>query len=335
MFAKTLLELEQDLRHELHLLNYPPANWLIDDPEIDCAVAIVGAGMAGLTAAFELIKMGVSNLMLFDSQLEGHEGPWSSYARMRTLRSGKSISGPALRTPLLTFQAWYTAQFGFQAWESLYKIPTPLWMEYLTWFKNILELPVNNGCTFLSLNTDKEYISLKLDCQGEIKEVKTKKVILATGREGFGGAVIPTFIKELPKNVYAHTTEQIDFSKLTGKRVCVIGVGASGFDAAAVALENRAAFVEIYTRRSSIPNINKTASLSYPGCSEGYYALSDEMRWKIYETIHKNGSPPPFESLDRIRPYPNVAVRTGIETHKMRFENGEIGVETNQGVHVL
>lgn len=47
----------------------------------------------------------------------------------------KNLTGPALISPSLTFQAWFKAQFGHQAWESLDKIPRLQWDEYLKWFK--------------------------------------------------------------------------------------------------------------------------------------------------------------------------------------------------------
>ena len=45
----------------------------------------------------------------------------------------------------LTFRAWYEAQFGCEAWERLGKIPRPMWMDYLRWYRDVLDLPVENG----------------------------------------------------------------------------------------------------------------------------------------------------------------------------------------------
>ena len=46
-----------------------------------------------------------------------------TYARMETLRSPKQLTGPAYGMASLTFRAWFTAQFGEDAWEALDKIP--------------------------------------------------------------------------------------------------------------------------------------------------------------------------------------------------------------------
>jgi cation diffusion facilitator CzcD-associated flavoprotein CzcO len=59
-------------------------------------VAIIGAGMAGLAAAFALKRLGISNVRLFDRAPRGCEGPWVTYARMQTLRSPPELTGPTL-----------------------------------------------------------------------------------------------------------------------------------------------------------------------------------------------------------------------------------------------
>ena len=39
-------------------------------------------------------------------------GPWLTYARMKTLRSPKDFTGPDLDIPSLTYQSWHEARFG-------------------------------------------------------------------------------------------------------------------------------------------------------------------------------------------------------------------------------
>ena len=60
--------------------------------------------------------------------------------------------------------------------------------------------------------------------------------------------------ENLPKEYWAHTTESIDFAPLAGKRVAVIGAGASAFDYAATALEAGAAGVDLFFRRPELPS---------------------------------------------------------------------------------
>ncbi|MGK9797804.1 FAD/NAD(P)-binding protein, partial [Salmonella enterica subsp. enterica] len=76
---------------------------------------------------------------IFDRAPAGFEGPWATTARMETLRSPKQLTGPALGLPALTFRAWYEAQFGTAAWDALDKIPRLQWMDYLRWYRRVLD----------------------------------------------------------------------------------------------------------------------------------------------------------------------------------------------------
>lgn len=59
-------------------------------------------------------------------------------------------------------------------------------------------------------------------------------MVLATGIQGGGEWHIPSFVREsnVPRSLYAHTSESINFDALKGKRVAVLG----GAVAAAAAL---------------------------------------------------------------------------------------------------
>ena len=66
----------------------------------------------------------------------------------------------------------------------------------------------------------------------------TRKLVLATGIEGAGVRRVPDFVRDnLPRETWAHTSDTIDFAPSPGRRVAVIGGGASAFDNAATALE--------------------------------------------------------------------------------------------------
>src|SRR5438067_1740216 len=100
--------LEKLLKRDLEFINFPPRPWRIlpstseDDPQHVFDVVIVGAGMSGLAASFALQQYGITNIKLLDEQPSGYEGPWATYARMKTLRSGKALMGPALSISNLT-----------------------------------------------------------------------------------------------------------------------------------------------------------------------------------------------------------------------------------------
>ena len=339
-FPKDLMSLPQQdkaLIRDLKLLTYPPKEWLIEKKSSDGThcydVVIIGGGMAGLTAGAALFKEGIYNIKIFDQNSPGCEGPWISYARMRTLRSPKDLTGPALDIPHLTFHAWFEAQWGHEAWKELGKIPNKLWMDYLTWYRNALQLPVENHWTLTSLSpTADEGFLLEFVQADQRQVVKAQKVILATGRGGFGGPNIPDFVKTLPSNVYAHTIDNIDFAALKGRRIAVIGVGASGFDAAAVALETGAKSVDLIMRRARIPYVNKFASLYYKSFAHGYYRLGDQRRWDFMCAAFDPGIPPPVEALQRLKGQENFRLRSETTISKVSFNGTHIAVVTNKGV---
>ena len=144
--AQGLAALEQRLAYEMACLQLPAARWT---PPLELEglavvdVAIIGAGMAGLALAAALQHRGMA-VALYDEAPAGLEGPWATTARMETLRSPKQLAGPALGLPSLTFRAWFEAQFGAAQWEALDKIPRLQWMDYLRWYRRVLQLRVHN-----------------------------------------------------------------------------------------------------------------------------------------------------------------------------------------------
>ena len=130
-----LEEAERIARHDLARLNYPPANWVPEhigpDGQRVLDVLVVGAGMCGQTAGWNLIREGIRNIRVIDRNPHGREGPWNTTARMPILRSPKHLTGPDLGVPSLTFRAWYEAQHGAEGWETLYKVLRLDWMDYL------------------------------------------------------------------------------------------------------------------------------------------------------------------------------------------------------------
>lgn len=330
------LKQDQNLKRDLELIDYPPADWrkgIYPSSETDSIydVVIVGAGMAGLTAGAALFKEGIFNIKLFDQNVQGSEGPWKTYARMKTLRSPKELAGPALDIPHLTFRAWYEASFGSDSWRQLEKIPNALWMDYLNWYRQALKLPVENDCTLIDIRPLESGFELKFQQAEKFLQVKSRKVVLATGRSGFGGPYIPSFVAQLPRPVYAHTMESIDFIALKNCCIGVVGVGASSFDAAAVALESGAKQVDLIMRRSQLPNVNKFASTTYKGFMHGYYKLSDRVRLEFMQVAFDVGIPPPVEALKRIKEHQNFHFRSNTSIYQMQYKDNKICLETNQG----
>lgn len=328
--------LEKALMRDFELLNYPaapikkthPLN-KEEDPVYD--VAIIGGGMAGLTAAAALFREGISHLRLFDQSAEGLEGPWLTYARMKTLRSNKTNLGPALGIPHLTFRAWYEAQYGLDSWNELDKISNALWMDYLKWYRQVLRIPVDNECKLVAIQPFEDYFLLEFNRPDGPYQVKALKVVLATGRGGFGGPLIPDFVENLPTHVYAHVMEEMNFRYFKDKKIGIVGGGSSALDAAAVALEVGAEKVELIIRSACLPCINKFALLPEYCFRESYYKMSEKWRWQVMNHILLCTVPPPEAALKRVSLYNNFSIQTGVFIQHTKFENDQIVLETSHG----
>jgi cation diffusion facilitator CzcD-associated flavoprotein CzcO len=320
-----LESLERSLHHDLKMIEYPVA--VKSNTSDTCDVVIVGAGMAGLSAAFALMRQGVTTLRIYDENDEGYEGPWTTSARMETLRSGKEYMGPALFLPNLTFHAWYKARFGNKAWRDLDKIPTNLWAEYLVWYKDVLGLPVVNGCRLQTIIPDHEQIRLSFtNSRGAQFEVTTYKVVLATGRGGFGGFEIPAFAQKLSTQRCAHTGHALSAEQVQGKRIAIVGVGASAFDAAAYVMENGARSVDLLMRREQPPLVVKSWYIANAGAYNGFFYLKNEDRWEMFKSIFAGGTTVPPNALKRIAKFSAIKLHSNITIQDMMEENDVVKI---------
>lgn len=327
--GQALEALERTLQEDLDMIEYPPNPWWSSTPDA-YDVVIVGGGMAGLTAGFALFRQGIFNICIFDENKEGLEGPWTTTARMEVLRSDKNFMGPALFIPGLTLHAWYRAQFGEQAWESLERVSTTLWAHYLQWYRKVLNLPVENECRLTRIIPHNNLLRLSIEKKdSEPFEIVTHKVVLATGRGGFGGLEVPRLVNDLPSSRYTHTGQNISADSVRDKDIVIVGVGASAFDAAAYALEQGARSVALLMRRSKPPSTSKNWYLSNQGGYYGFYNLSNELRWELFKIILTFGSAVPQSSIDRLKKHKNVKLYPNIIIKTMLEKNYRVEIATN------
>ncbi|MCG8710225.1 NAD(P)/FAD-dependent oxidoreductase [Brenneria sp. 4F2] len=326
--------LEARLKQDLEWLAQPAKRWL---PVTEHAgapvkdVVIIGAGMAGLAAAFALRLQGI-DAVLYDKAPEDGEGPWATTARMETLRSPKHLTGPALDLPSLTFHAWYEAQFGLRAWDELDKIPRLQWADYLRWYRRVLALDVRNEFTLTGLNLrNHRFIELSFRHRERLETVNARKVILATGMDAFGGPSIPNFVAGLPKRFWAHSEETIDFAALAGRRIAVVGGSATAMDVSATALEAGAAGVEILIRRPDFPRVNRSKAVANPGADAGYPALPDAWKWRLAHHIAGEQIPPPHGSTLRVSRHKNAWFNFNSPVQRVEPRGDGLAIHTPQG----
>lgn len=333
-----LLALEARLKEELSLLELPAKDWVPErtlDGQVLVDVAIIGGGMAGLTVATALKHLGIK-AQVYDRSPAGFEGPWATTARMDTLRSPKQLTGPALGIPSLTFRAWFEAQFGQDAWQELDKIPRLQWMDYLRWYRQVMQVNVLNEHAVERVELHPEgHLILTVRHQDKIEQVIARRLVLATGRDGLGGPSVPNFALDIPRHLWAHSADVYDYTSLKGKRVGVIGAGASAMDSAGTALESGAASVDLLIRRDDIPRINKGKGAGSPGLTHGYAQLADEWKWRFRHYINVQQVPPPKGSTLRVSQYANAYFNQGCPIDKIEVNGDVLSVHTPKGVFTL
>ena len=336
--ASTLEELEHRVRDDLACLCYPPANWVetTDSAEKVHDVVIIGGGMCGLVAGFSLLAGGIRNIRIFDRSPEGFEGPWLTYARMETLRSPKQLTGPAYGIASLTFRSWYVAQFGNDAWAEMDKIPRPMWMDYLRWYRKVLSLPVENNVEVKSILPEGPLMRLTLAGSGAKEAtILARKIVMATGRDGMGHPNIPDFVAGLDRKFWAHSSDAIDFQALRSKRVVVVGVGASAVDNAAEALEAGAKEVRHLIRRKEMPQINKLMGIGSFGFTAAFSKLDDARRWQIMNYSLRTQTPAPRGSTLRVSRHDNAYFHFNAGVKSVEQSGDELIITTQDGSRLV
>lgn len=321
-----LSALERRVRRDLALTAYPNRPWTPrhssgDEPVLD--VVIVGAGQAGLTVAFALERRGITETLLIDAAPAGSEGPWTTYAAMHTLRTPKHLTGPDQGIPSLTPEAWYRAAFGDDAWEQMEFIPREHWQRYLRWFRKMTTPRVWNDTEVTLLEPEDRWIRVR--CAG--RSVLARRVVLATGMAGNGRWSVPRVISDhLPADRYVHTGAPVDFNRYRGRRVGVLGGGASAFDYAASALEHGATRVDLFFRRREVPRVNPFRWMEFYAYAAHFPELPDEDKWRFTVQFSRTNQPPPQQSWYRCTAWDNFHWHTAAGWDDVREVAGEVAV---------
>ncbi len=298
---------DADARTALRLIGPDPANWVPDRTGIEHNVAIIGGGQTGCALAFALRRAGIGKVTILEAAPdEQHAGIWLNAARMNLLRTPKTLPGPELGIPAFSFQAWYEARNGQDAYAAIDRIKRTDWADYLGWYKQFLGINPRYATRVDRIEPHEDHFRLHLAAPAGAAVETARKIVLATGFAGSGGTFIPDVLsKNLPRTRYAHTEAAIDFAAFRGKVVGVIGAAASAFDAAGVALEHGAAEVHLFARRAAIAAVPITRSRGFPGAYDNYHQLPDADRWHQAIRFFGAGSTPTIDAIERTVKFPN------------------------------
>lgn len=328
--------LEERIARDLELIAWPETRWVKQrqGPEGRPVrnVIVVGAGQGGIAVAWQLKRERVDDVLVVDRAPPGERGPWTTYARMLTLRSPKATTGPDLDLPSLTFRSWFEAQFGAAAWRALGKIPKESWAAYLLWLQSVTGLTVEDGAEATALRPAADHVAVDLVTAAGRRTEHARSVVLATGIESPGRWWMPPFLDALPAAVRNHTGEPIDYGPLRGKVVAVLGAGASAFDNAGAALEAGAGEVHVFFRRQELQRVQPYKQISYTGFLRHLADLDDARRWRFMRHLLNLREAFPAETWERFRRHPNAHLHAGRDwTGAALAADGRVRIETVKG----
>ncbi len=324
--------LAAQVRDDLARIAHPRQAWLEPrigpdgQPALD--VLIVGAGQSGIAIAHGLMRAQVRNILVVDKAARGQEGPWLTYARMHTLRSPKDFTGPDLDLPSLGYQAWHESTYGVAAWQALEQIHRADWAAYLGWVRDTLGVPVRNETAVVDIDAADGLLAVTF---ADGTRRFTRKVVLATGQEGAGLWWMPEFVAALPERLRAHAADPIDFTALRGRRVAVLGAGASALDNAAMALEAGADTVTVFCRRTEPQTVQPYRWLTFAGFLRHLSDLDDVWRWRFMSRILGMREGFPQATYDRCARHAGFRLLTGAPWIGAHVEGEAVALHTPLG----
>ncbi|WP_181705528.1 NAD(P)-binding domain-containing protein [Chthonobacter rhizosphaerae] len=323
-------------RADLAALSYPDRTWLepVDGPDGQPAedVICVGGGQSGVIIAAHLKREGVARVAVLDKGAPGEEGPWLTFARMAELRTPKVTVGNEFGIVNLSVRRWYETRYGTAAWEALDKIPRTAWKAYLDWYASVVGIEIENRTVVTDIADAGPLVRVETLVAGRPRTRYARTVVLTTGFDGAGAWRVPDFIAEaLPRAVYDHSNGPVDVRRLAGRRVGILGHGASAFDNAIAVLKAGASSVEICFRRERLPRTNPHRQLETAGLMTHFPMLPDETRWRIARFFRRHDQPPPMRSFTEALEDPRCRLRPGTPWLGASMADGAVRIETPAG----
>ncbi|SON53915.1 dihydropyrimidine dehydrogenase subunit A [Hartmannibacter diazotrophicus] len=325
-------DLAQRAREELAMLSFATKPWVIPqsrDGERIPDVVVIGAGQSGLVVGHALKRRGVTNILILDRNPAGYEGVWDTFARNYEIRSPKEVMGADLGLPSMTIQSFYETRHGKEAWKAIKRVPRRDWMDYLRWYREIADLPIENDVQVTNIDYDAGGVTLTT---ADGRQIRARLAILATGMDGGGAWTTPSIISDnLPKSHYNHSCDVFDANRLKGLDIGILGAGAAGFDVSVAALAAGARSVTMCMRRPSLPMIDVAREIETAGQLNHGHELSDATKWGLAKFLSGLSQSPAEHHFHKAVSYPNFRMCAGAPWQSVRFEDGKVCVTTPKG----
>jgi thioredoxin reductase len=192
-----------------------------------CQTAIIGAGPYGLSLAAHLTAQ-AADFRIFGKAMTS----WSAcMPRGMMLKSDGFASNLSSPDPASTLKAW-CAQRGVEYHDHVIPVPLSVFVEYSRWFQKRY-VPGLEESQVISLAKSSRGFTLWLD-NGD--SLEAANVVLAVGINWF--QTVPAALQGLPADLLSHSFGHRELPQFSGKRVLILGAGASAVNAAVMAQED-------------------------------------------------------------------------------------------------
>jgi hypothetical protein len=201
-------------------------------------LSIVGAGAYGLSLA-SYVNRSAIRLRIFGSAFNAWRSQMPSEMILKSTGFSSNISDPDGKFTLKKFCADRQIPYADE------DLPIHI--------KDFCAYGVEFQRTLVPQLEDRQIVSLKQTANGFLlvtedgEEVTARKVVLATGTSNY--EYIPPELKHLPRSLVTHSAGHRDFEPFRGRKLVVLGRGASAVNAAAFACA-AGADVELFSRKT-------------------------------------------------------------------------------------
>jgi len=203
-------------------------------------IAIVGAGPYGLSIAAYLRKTPLS-FRIFGSPMQSWREKMPKGMLLKSDGFASFLFDPESKFTL----RHYCEEMNLPYADVGIPVPSETFVAYGIEFQKRL-VPMLEETNIVSVRKNATGFELQTE---DGQTVYATKVIVAAGITHFG--YLPPFLADLPREYVTHSSEHHDLSGFQGKRVAVIGGGASAVDIAALLYEGGAQ-VELVARREEL-----------------------------------------------------------------------------------
>ncbi len=215
---------------------------------------IIGAGPYGLSLAAHLAAAGV-DYRIFGQPMQFWKAHVPPGMLLKSLGSSANLFGPAAG---FTVADHYAEQH--LAYSEQTPIPVGVFIDYADAFQRHF-VPDCDQRNVVSVARNGDAFAIQLD---DGKYLRAARVVVAVGIRRFN--YIPPVLAALPAELVTHSVDYGAVDGLRGRKVAVLGSGASAIDLA-VALQDRAVDVTVISRRPRL------AFQSPPGTRRFYHRL--------------------------------------------------------------